>query len=324
MVPQSLCQLLKIRLGLLMSFAYSGLLLMNKPSGPTSHDVVADVRRALNTREVGHTGTLDPFASGLMVLVLGEATKLSSYITEGDKAYIATLFLGATTPTQDRTSPPVSQYDGKPLEMDQVRCGLESTAQQTDFVVPPYSAVKVNGRKLYERARNNEEVPVVIRPMNFYGVEILSYSWPSLKVSVKCSKGGYIRAWASRLGELLGTGAYLQELERTQVAPFSIDQSVSLDRLKELGGQKAYTDFCEAWVPVDKALFNWPSVFVAPELERLARNGAIPHVLEPQMHFALTRVPSAKGVQLVSRDTGRLISIALRENEGFRIGRVFN
>jgi tRNA pseudouridine55 synthase len=212
----------------------SGVLLVDKPAGITSARALAIAKRALGAAKAGHTGTLDPFATGLLPLVFGEATKFSRFLIDADKAYEATLRLGIETTTADpegaivRTSP---QRPGSE-EIDRVLdhfCGIGTQ------VPPMHSAVRIQGRRLYDYARSGREVERTPRAVEISTLKRLASDSDRLRLAVRCSKGTYIRVLAEDIGEALGCGAYLEALRRTGVGPFRIGEATPLDRIQEEG-----------------------------------------------------------------------------------------
>lgn len=213
----------------------SGFLLIDKPSGPTSHDIVDQVRRALKTRRVGHSGTLDPFASGLLILAVGKATKEISKFVGLDKTYEAVIRLGATSDTYDRTGritgsdPRGSDPRGSDPKVPELKLRdvLKMFIGDIEQVPPMYSAKKIGGRKLYELARRGEVVGRKPVKVTIHELELLSYEWPFLKIRTRVSSGTYIRALAHDIGAALGCGAYLEELRRTAVGSFEVKDAVA-------------------------------------------------------------------------------------------------
>lgn len=212
-----------------------GLLVINKPLSMTSHDVVQRVRRWAGQRRVGHLGTLDPLATGVLPLALGEATKLSQLLTHGDKVYTGKICLGVETTTYDREGEVVARFDGEFPGLEEIQKALEPFAGEIRQVPPPYSAVKQNGQAAYRRARRGEEVRLEPRTVTLYQVELIDYEAPFLRLRVHCSAGTYLRSLAHDLGVVLGCGAHLYELCRTRSGPFKIEDSVTLEELDELG-----------------------------------------------------------------------------------------
>ncbi|HAM88214.1 MAG: tRNA pseudouridine synthase B [Candidatus Falkowbacteria bacterium GW2011_GWC2_38_22] len=212
----------------------SGFLLINKPVGPTSFGVIAKLRKITGIKKIGHAGTLDPFASGVLVVAIGrEATRLISQYVKLDKEYEAVLHLGAVTDTFDRTGK--LEVRSEKLEMD--RFDIENvlikyTGKQKQ-TPPMFSAKKVGGKKLYELARKGIEIERKAVEINIYELELLEYNYPLLKIRVKCSSGTYIRSLAHDIGQNLGCGAYLTELKRTAVGVFGIEECCELADIQE-------------------------------------------------------------------------------------------
>ena len=204
-------------------------MLIDKPAGPTSHDVVARVRRALGTREVGHAGTLDPFATGLLVLLIGRATRLARFVERLPKGYRTVVRLGQATDTDDATGRVIIERPLDPWPSEpEVRTGLESLAGVQRQRPPAYSARRVEGRRGYELARAGVAVELPAREVTVYRVELIRYQPPLLEFSATVSAGTYIRALARDLGERLGTAAHCLELRREWIGPFLVNQATDL------------------------------------------------------------------------------------------------
>ena len=241
-----------------------GVLVVDKPGGPTSHDIVDCVRRALRTRRVGHTGTLDPFATGVLPVCVGRATRLARFLSGGEKEYVATVRLGFATTTDDRTGEPLGPpvpFEGAPESLAKALDGLMGSFDQ---VPPAFSAKHVGGRRLYELARRGEAVPRVATPVTVHAIRLLAREADTVEIAVRCSAGTYVRALARDLGERLGTGAHLTALRRTRSGPFELSQSVSGD---DLAGA------AERMIPVAELLLDLPAVTVAAEGRRLVGHG---------------------------------------------------
>ncbi len=217
----------------------SGVLLIDKPAGITSHDVVDRVRKLYRTRRVGHTGTLDPIASGLMLVLIGRATKIASYITTMSKSYLATIRLGATSDTGDSAGTLTPSGDPAAITTDQIRNALASFVGETAQKIPAYSAVRSGGRRLYELARKGKDVPELERTVTIHSAELLAHNGDTADIRVTCSSGTYIRSLAEALGEILGCGAHLCGLRRETVGQWSVDDAWTLDKLdaKKKDGQ---------------------------------------------------------------------------------------
>lgn len=234
-----------------------GILPVDKPVGPTSHDVVGRVRRALGTRKVGHTGTLDPFASGLMLVCIGRSTRLSQFLTGMDKSYVATARLGVRTDTLDDRGTVIDESDAwRGLDRATVAAALDDFRGPIDQVPPQYSAKKVEGEAMHRRARRGERVELAPRPVTVHELEIEFFDPPELRFRCRCSSGTYIRAIARDLGDALGVGAHLTDLRRTSVGSFDVVDALSLDDLDDADRVAG------AWIDPLDALAHLPRVDV--------------------------------------------------------------
>jgi tRNA pseudouridine55 synthase len=249
--------------------AISGVIVVDKPIGLTSHDVVEIIRRGSNIRRAGHTGTLDPRASGVLVVLIGPAVRLSEYVSASDKRYQAIIRLGTTTDTYDG--------DGKVLSSDEVNVTekqfndiLQTFVGEIEQVPPPYSAVKVNGRKAYEMAREGEEVELAPRIINVYSLELLEWAPPEAVIDVYCSSGTYVRSLAHDLGEKLGCGATLVGLRRTKSGRFTLRDAVPLRKLRESFVDGTWYQYL---IPAAEALSDWKAVELSHEAVEAIRHG---------------------------------------------------
>lgn len=207
---------------------------VDKPVGPTSHDVVGRARRALGERRIGHTGTLDPFASGLLLLCVGPATRLSEYVTGLDKEYVATARLGEVTTTDDLQGEVVRNVSGwEEVSEADVAGALARFVGEIDQVPPQFSAKKVGGEAMYRRARRGEHVDLPASRVTVFSAEVEEVAPPHVRFRVHCSSGTYLRALARDLGEALGTGAHLTRLRRTRIGRFAVDGALSPDELDD-------------------------------------------------------------------------------------------
>jgi tRNA pseudouridine55 synthase len=213
-----------------------GFLVVDKAPGMTSHDVVAVARRSLGTRKVGHAGTLDPMATGVLVLGFGNGTRLLQYITDGDKSYLATVVLGASTVTDDQEGEVISEADASKITDEQIRTGLAKMVGEIQQRPSSVSAVKVGGERAYDRVRAGEVFELDARTIIISALNILEIRHKGLRIEididVTCSAGTFIRAIARDLGSELAVGGHLSALRRTRVAGFAIDQALSFDALK--------------------------------------------------------------------------------------------
>jgi tRNA pseudouridine55 synthase len=241
-----------------------GVLVVDKPAGPTSHDVVDRVRRALGTRRVGHTGTLDPLATGVLPVCVGRATRLARFLGGGEKEYRATVRLGFATTTDDATGAPVGETRSGVVDGERLREVLASLVGTLDQVPPAFSARHAGGRRLYELARRGEAVPRVAARVTVHALDLVRHEGDTLEIVVRCSAGTYVRALARDLGERLGTGGHLAALRRTRSGDFDLSLAVPGD---DLSGAAA------ALVPLRRLLTAWPAVSVDEAGLRLVRSG---------------------------------------------------
>jgi tRNA pseudouridine55 synthase len=241
-----------------------GVLVIDKPAGPTSHDMVDRIRKALRLRRVGHTGTLDPFATGVLPLCLGKATRLARFLAAGDKVYRATVRLGFATSTDDLTGTPVSETRPVDLEAEEIRAAVGRLEGRYDQVPPAYSARRIGGRRLYELARRGEAAPRPAKPITVHEIRLLDVDGDRLEIEVRCSSGTYVRALARDLGADLGPGGHLTALRRTRSGSFGLEQSVPGDDLAEAPRRL---------IPLGELLPDLPAVRVGEAGVRLVQHG---------------------------------------------------
>ncbi|MFO7623325.1 MAG: tRNA pseudouridine(55) synthase TruB [Anaerolineales bacterium] len=248
----------------------SGVLVVDKPVGLTSHDVVQIIRRGTGIRRAGHTGTLDPRASGVLVVLIGPAVRLSEYVSASDKRYQATIRLGSSTDTFDAEGRITSSASVENISEEQFEDILDHYVGEIEQVPPPYSAIKVGGRKAYEMARDGEEVNLEPRVIQVYSLELLEWDSPEAVVDVFCSSGTYVRSLANDLGNELGVGAHLVGLRRTKSGRFTLRDAVPLRRLQEafVAG-----DWYKYLIPAAEALAEWPMVELDADQVELVRHG---------------------------------------------------
>ena len=247
----------------------NGIIVVNKEVGFTSFDVVAKLRGILKQKKIGHTGTLDPDATGVLPVCLGSATKLCDMLTDKKKEYIAEFVLGKTTDTQD--------ISGTVLKITDVICGEQEVNEavmsfvgEYDQIPPMYSALKVNGKRLYELAREGKEVERKSRPVTFYEIEILSVELPYVKIRVVCSKGTYIRTLCHDIGQKLGCGATMTFLQRTMSGQFQLEEAMTLSEIENLQKEERLMPHV---TPVDSVFENLPALIVGKENEKRILNG---------------------------------------------------
>jgi tRNA pseudouridine55 synthase len=250
--------------------AISGALVVDKPVGMTSHDVVQAIRNGTGLRRAGHTGTLDPRASGVLVILVGPAVRLSEYVSASDKRYQAIIRLGGSTDTFDAEGMVTPTKDPVTVTEAQFETALQTFVGEIEQTPPPYSAVKVQGRKAYEMAREGEEVELAPRKITVHHLEVLEWAPPEVVIDVHCSSGTYVRSLANDLGVMLGCGAYLVGLRRTKSGRFSLRDSVPLRKLQE-----AFTagNWYQYLIPAAEALGDWTAVELSPDEVEGVRHG---------------------------------------------------
>lgn len=212
----------------------SGILIINKPSDWTSFDVVAKVRGILKAKKVGHTGTLDPMATGVLVLCIGKATKLVSKITGMDKEYVAEITFGAASTTDDaKGTLTLKNETGKEPTLPEIQATLKQFEGTFAQMPPDFSAKKIDGKRAYKLARAGKEVKLEPSEVTVHKIELLDYKYPVLKLRVQCGKGFYMRSLARDLGEKLSVGGYLSKLERTRVGQYAIEEAITIEQVTE-------------------------------------------------------------------------------------------
>lgn len=241
--------------------AIHGVLLLDKPAGMSSNDALIKAKRVLNAQKAGHTGTLDPFATGLLPLCFGEATKFAQDLLDADKTYETLVHLGVTTATGDTEGEVI---DTRPVDVtaDQIEAVLARFRGPILQTPPMYSALKRDGKPLYEYARAGVTLEREARPVTIHALDLLAYEAPYLRLSVTCSKGTYIRVLGEDIGAALGCGGHLKMLRRTRVGGLSIDNAISLDALTALPDEERP----HALAPVDALLSSFPAVRLSDEL----------------------------------------------------------
>lgn len=247
----------------------NGIIIIDKPLGRTSHDMVYEMRKVTGIKKIGHTGTLDPMATGVLPVCIGSATKMADMLTLSDKSYIAELVLGRTTDTQDADGKVLTECKVNCSE-EEIRCAVNSFVGEIEQVPPMYSAIKQNGKKLYELARQGIEVERKPRKVTINSIDILEISGERVKIDVSCSKGTYIRTLCEDIGKKLGAGAYMNTLRRTRTGQFTIEESHTLSEIKELkenGGIESII------IPADRMFEEYPSVMLNPKQVKSVTNG---------------------------------------------------
>ncbi len=272
--------------------AVSGVLVIDKPVGMTSHDVVQIVRRGTGIRRAGHTGTLDPRASGVLVVLVGPAVRLSEYVSASDKRYQAIIRLGETTDTYDADGE-VTRRSVVDISMEDIEKALEQFEGTVEQIPPAYSAKKVDGKKAYELAREGEDVELDAKEIDVYHLELLDWDSPEAIVDVYCSSGTYVRSLANDLGEVLNCGGHLVGLRRTKSGEFALRNAVQLRKLEEAFENG---DWYKYLIPAAEALGDWPARELSFEEVDLVRHGhRIPMQEEPENPDQWIRAISQQG-----------------------------
>jgi tRNA pseudouridine55 synthase len=270
-----------------------GILIIDKPVGITSHDVVSRVRRILKTKRVGHTGTLDPFATGVMVILVGQATRLAQFLDKDSKEYVAGVQLGFETDTGDLTGERrLIEFTRKPEELDeqQIRASLEEFLGEQDQTPPMYSAKKIDGKKLYEHARAGREVERKPVRITIQELELIDRTTPDrLDLRILCSAGTYIRTLAEDLGKRLDVGAHLVSLRRTRAGKFDIASAVTLDELASLDDPAARL------VRLETAVEHLPEISLNDDRAQKTRQGLPTRTPAPYTENAYVRMLDSKG-----------------------------
>jgi len=295
----------------------AGVLLVDKEEGESSFGSVKRVRRILGVKKAGHAGTLDPFATGLLIVLLGQGTKLSPYLMAGRKRYLATVRLGSETDTMDLTGRVIRERTVKPMTLDQVREKARAFEGEQEQVPPAFSAVKLQGKRAYELARQGVRVDLEPRKVTVYRLEVLSLDLPDLTLSVECSGGTYIRSLAADLGEALETGAHLRALRRLASGPFTVEGAV---RVGELDREAAAAGLRKRIIPLKEALPDAWERSVDEETAQRIRDGCPPKLEEGTLSPGESPVKLVAGTDLVALAE----VVESPEGPGLRLLRVFH
>ena len=247
-----------------------GVINIHKEKGYTSHDVVAKLRGIVGQKKIGHTGTLDPDATGVLPVCLGKATKLCDMLTDKNKTYETVMLLGKETDTQDISGNVLCENSTDKLDEEGVKKAILSFVGDYMQVPPMYSALKVNGKKLYELAREGVEVERKARPVTILEIQIKEINLPRVRMEVSCSKGTYIRTLCHDIGEKLGCGACMEELIRTRVSRFKLEDSLTLSQVQEL---KEAGNLDKILVPIDEMFSDYEAITLKDEFMSFVYNG---------------------------------------------------
>ncbi len=291
----------------------SGVINIYKEAGYTSHDVVAKLRGILKQKKIGHTGTLDPQAQGVLPVCLGKGTKLCDLLADHDKEYEAVLRLGITTDTQDMEGN-VLQESSVQVSEEEVRTCILSFQGEQMQVPPMYSALKVNGKKLYELAREGKVVERKARPVTFHKIEVLWMELPKVKIRVQGSKGTYIRTLCNDIGEKLGCGGCMEELLRTRVERFALEDAVKLDEVQKAMEEGTVDSLI---LPVDRIFDQYPTAKTTTQGDLLVHNGnrLFSELLqeEPEAESGYVRVYDSEDtfIGLFAKKTDQLVPVKM-------------
>ncbi len=269
-----------------------GILNIHKRVGMTSHDVVAQVRKILHQRSVGHAGTLDPAASGVLPICVGQGTRIAEYLSENGKAYRATIIFGVETDTYDAEGEITGTANTEQLSLSDIIQALPTFLGNQMQLPPRYSAIKIQGQPAYKRARAGEIVALEARPVKIERLEIIGWQHPVLTLDVICSKGTYIRSLAHDLGETLHCGAHLGGLVRVRSGPFELTESLTLEDLAAASEQGTLASHIQ---PADSALAHYPALYLSEiEAERVLHGNAFEYEI-PEEERSLARVYNSQG-----------------------------
>ena len=247
----------------------TGILVVNKAKDLTSHDVVSILRRKLNMKKIGHTGTLDPMATGVLPICIGNSTRISSYIMEQGKSYIAELKFGFSTTTYDSTGEIVDQTDNTIFTEEQLRESIKHFIGEIEQYPPIYSAIKVDGKKLYEYAREGQEVEIKPRNVTIYDINLLELEDDTATIQVECSKGTYIRSLIHDLGKELSSYAHMTNLIRNRVGKFNIDNSIDISKISDY----SLDEIEEKLISIEDALYNLDKINIIDTISDRLING---------------------------------------------------
>lgn len=251
----------------------NGILLLDKPVGLTSNAALQKVKRLFNASKAGHTGSLDPLASGLLPLCLGEATKLSGFLLDSDKAYEGTCRLGVKTSTGDAEGEVIVTRPVPGIDATKLNKVFKQFLGEIEQIPPMHSAIKVDGQPLYKLAHQGIEIERKPRLVEIHELNLLELEGDGFTFDLHCSKGTYVRTLVEDIGEALECGAHLSALRRTVVGPFSLDDAVTLDELEQIADQEGYEGLDRLLMPMEQALDNWPAVHLSDNSSYYVRQG---------------------------------------------------
>jgi len=288
-----------------------GILLIDKERGPTSFDVVHAVGRKLNVKKIGHAGTLDPLATGLLVIGVGKATKILTFLSAGYKRYDVCMILGISTDTYDMEGKILHRAEFEPIRQNEIKNVLNEFIGETKQIPPPFSAVKYKGKKLYEYARRGERVFISPRKINIYGIFFRSMEENRVCFSVKCSKGTYVRSLVNDIGKRLKTGAVVESLRRTESYPFVVEDAIKLADLDK--------KLPHCLISIDKALSFLPSLLLKKGYEEKIKHG---QKISPD--FFAQDLKMEKRLWRVVDKNNHIYALISYNSKGFLYNRVFH
>lgn len=291
----------------------NGVLVLNKAAGMTSNAALQQAKRLFFAAKAGHTGSLDPLATGVLPLCFGEATKFSQYLLDADKRYRSTFCLGVTTETGDADGEGLAVSDASALDRQQVEVALQRFQGEIQQLPPMYSAIKHQGQPLYKLAREGKTVERKLRTVQVYSIELLDFRPGNpayAEVDIHCSKGTYVRTIAEDLGQLLGCGAHVTDLHRTGVGPFGIDEAISLDELREERGEQDAEVLDHHLRPVDAAIDTMPGMSLPEQSVFYFRQGQA--VMDPRVY----QIGSEGDKVRIFSDAGDFLGVAEITDDG--------
>ena len=250
--------------------AINGIFNVDKPIGLTSTEVVRRIKRVSSQKRVGHAGTLDPAATGVLPICVGQATRLTQFIVNSHKEYVGTVRLGISTDTYDREGQITTKSDPSSVTLKTIESALRHLRTKTHQSPPPFSALKLQGKRLYDLARSGKQFTVPPRKVDLIKLEIMEWASPELTLFVKCTQGFYVRSLAQDLGEKLGCGGHLSKLRRLKTGPFNIESTTPLDAIQDAFAKNTWQDLI---IPPDYVVLDMPSIEMDAEEEQLIRNG---------------------------------------------------
>ncbi len=272
----------------------TGILVINKSENMTSHDVVAILRKKLNMKRIGHTGTLDPMATGVLPICIGNSTRISEYIMNQGKSYIATLKFGESTTTYDSEGEITDISNKVSFTSDQVNKVLETFLGDISQTPPIYSAIKVNGKKLYEYARDNEKIEIKSRKVTIYDIKLIEIKNEFAKIYISCSKGTYIRSIIHDLGIKLNSYAHMTELIRTRVGRFDLENSIDISKIDDY----SLEDLENSLISINEALYNFESLEVTKIIRDRLVNGQRINIKD----LINTKIPKDEEIKIISEN----------------------